>query len=149
MKRLLLCMCLLAIAASSAPWDGTRGTVTISSQSDGHHTVIAVRSSDPSVTLLSVALVSSPNGQTPWTFTTRTVPNLEPSPIDPTRVALAVFDVPGSEVIRVEVTELRAIQTTVFSRRFGAELIGVDLAIVNVAGLMAGVCEREDPYFCS
>ncbi len=85
---------LLASVSSAASWDGTKGNITISTQSDSAHTVVSISTTDPETfgfwVMLTKKCFAAPNTcKSSWkrVFVLRH-PGAEPS--------LAVFDEPGS-----------------------------------------------------
>jgi hypothetical protein len=89
----------------AASWDGTKGTVTIKTESDATQTVISVSTTDPDITLIQVTVEQKCDPtikpgcvqQVNHVFLQR-VQYLSPRPV------LAIFNIPESQISRVFVT---------------------------------------------
>ena len=115
MKRFLCLLVLLPLFA--ADFDGTKGTITIATTGDAHHTVVAVSSSAPlGPGAFQVSLVYKPAGsalnKTDVRFVSRPFnPKLPLAPV------LAVFDVAVTDVTSVSVGLQRQEESQIFTPR--------------------------------
>jgi hypothetical protein len=102
MKKLLLVGLLLsAVHTFAASWDGTKGSITISTVSDGTITVIAVSTSDLSVTKFDVTVRT---GAGPIKVsTTMSIPRRLAIPPRIAGPSLAVFAIPEDQIVSVSV----------------------------------------------
>jgi hypothetical protein len=119
MKRLALLLALCSTAVFAAPWDGTKGTVTVSTIGDRNTIAVLITCSDVTVEFLSVSVVSK------FKTITRIVHSDYQTAITCSSLAcgaetrnaspsLATFDMPLESVVSISVTELRPGTTQTF-----------------------------------
>ena len=115
LRRLSLAL-LIAGAGFAASWDGTRGSITLKTDSDGRTTVFQVTSSDPTVSLLTISVTSAIPGLLPRIpqTTSQTFPRRGDA-LGHGLPTLVTFSIPESDISRIIVTEFRAGQSEMFA----------------------------------
>jgi|SRR5581483_2193414 len=113
MRRLIINALLFAAAANAAFWDGTKGSITISTVGDDATTVISVSSTDRSVSQIEVAVSEkcSLAGPCEPKITRVTIPVIPHG-----KPYLAVFQIPETHIASVAVTSRRDAETQVFKQ---------------------------------
>jgi hypothetical protein len=114
--RMLTLALVVAGVGLAAQWDGTKGTITLKTDSDGRITVFSVTSSDPTVSLLSISVTFATPGILPALpqITSQTFPRRSDS-LGHGLPSLVTFSIPESEISRIIVTEFRAGQSEMFT----------------------------------
>ena len=115
MKRMIAMMILAVTGVAAAPWDGTRGSITVATASDGFTTVLSLTTSDPSVNLFEVVVTEKclAIGTCIGKVTRRFVPRLA-GPQVPPPVSFAVFNLPVDHIASVGVTAFTIADSQLF-----------------------------------